>query len=135
MSKELDRLEHLRLGIQYINQDKSPAFISHYEEDINIIETALKRNEYLERENFELSEQVSVYATYKGEEEKKLKALDVIKNCIVGEFELKDNCDTDNAFNSPYRFRIYIDDITFNEWVLKNKEEYNTLKEALKYEQ
>ncbi len=45
MNKALDRLEHLRLGIQHINQDESPAFISQYEEDINIIEAALKKLE------------------------------------------------------------------------------------------
>lgn len=45
MNKELDRLDHLRKGIQYINQDESPAFISQYEEDLDIIETSLKRLE------------------------------------------------------------------------------------------
>ena len=62
---------------------------------------------------------------------KKLKALEIIKNCIVGEFELKDNCDTNNAFNSPYRLRIYINEYEYNEWILQNKEEYDTLKEVL----
>lgn len=38
--------------------------------------------EKLERENFELSERVGFNATYKGEDEDKLKALDIIKEKV-----------------------------------------------------
>lgn len=61
----------------------------------------------------------------------KQRALEIIKNCICGEFELIDNASTDNLFKTPYRFRIYMDEYTYNEWYLRNKEEYDLLKEAL----
>ena len=62
MSKALDRLEHLRIGIQHINQDESPAFISQYEEDIDIIETALKDTEkYKKALEIIKEKQVDVY--------------------------------------------------------------------------
>ena len=63
-----------------------------------------------------------------------LKALEIIKNCICGEFQLIDNASTDNYFKTPYRFRIYMDEYTYNEWYLRNKEEYDLLKQTLKYE-
>lgn len=66
--------------------------------------------------------------------EKAVKVLDIIRNCLVGEYEVLDNCSIDNAFKSPYRLRIYMDDTTFNEWILKDKEEYDLVKEGLKDE-
>lgn len=121
-----------------IKEKMTESLQSSKEHLIDDLEEALANNEAILKENAFYKK---LLKDYRHVSEKKilelktnLSALDTIKNCIVGEFELKDNCDTDNAFNSPYRFRIYIDDITFNEWILKNKEEYDTLKEALKYE-
>lgn len=56
MSKELEMINHLITGIQYINQDESPAFISQYEEELSIIESALKRLEVYENYNINLNE-------------------------------------------------------------------------------
>lgn len=73
MSKALDKLEHLRKGVQYINQDESPAFISQYEEDCDIIEKALKRLNYIdENKTYCVSENYL-------QDIKKIKAFEIIK--------------------------------------------------------
>lgn len=83
MSKELEILEHLRKGVQYINQDESPAFISQYEEDLDKIENALIEYEMertlrirLENINYELVRE-------KQENEKKIKAFEIIKENLI----------------------------------------------------
>ncbi len=65
--------------------------------------------------------------------EKAIKVLNIIRDCLVGEYEVLNNGSTDNTFKSPYRLRIYVDD-TFIDWILKDKEEYDLLKEGLKNE-
>jgi hypothetical protein len=61
--------------------------------------------------------------------EKALKALEIIKNCLIGEYELIDNAPLDKVFNSPYRFRVWADYMHCNEWIV-SKEEYDLLKEV-----
>ncbi len=90
-------------------------------EMLDIIETELKRLEQIDNSTIAIYEEIT----------KKLKALEIIKNCICGEYELKDSCDTNNPFNSPYRFRIYMSEYEYNEWILKSEEEYDLLKEVL----
>ena len=121
MSKELDRSEHLRLGIQYINQDKSPAYISQYEEDINIIETALKKLE-------QPKEIVGTTTVSKATEEcllnwcpeikKKLKAFEIIKEKRVDVWVLA--------------YALTLKDYNeVNVYTKLTQEEFNLLKEVL----
>lgn len=62
--------------------------------------------------------------------EQALKALEIIKNCLIGEYELIDNAPLDKVSNSPYRFRVWADYMHCNEWII-SKEEYDLLKEVL----
>ena len=85
MSKELEALEeldHLRKGVQYINQDESPAFISQYEEDIDIVENIVEQYE------------------------EKLKALEIIKEKRV---EVRIIFHTTNAMEYNEKTRQYYD--------------------------
>ena len=63
--------------------------------------------------------------------EKALKALETIDSCLIGQCELDSNCDTENAFGSPYRLRVYVGAYQYGEWILKSKDEYDLLKEVL----
>ena len=77
MNKELDRLDHLRKGIQYINQDESPAFISQYEEDLDIIETSLIDYEETDNQIYDLFEKFGI--NNRKDLLKQLKLLKIIK--------------------------------------------------------
>ena len=130
MSKELQALEEIQnykikfdANIKYENGDETQhrfeTIKDMFQKQFAIIETALKRIPELERENFELSEQVGMYATYKCEDEKKLKALEIIKEKEVDVF--------------IFLHSGYLE--TYNDMVEDNRkltqEEYDLLKEVL----
>ena len=130
MSKELQALEEIQnykikfdANIKYENgnetQYRFETIKDMFLKQFAIIETALKRIPELERENFELSEQVGMYATYKCEDEKKLKALEIIKEKEVDVF--------------IFLHSGYLE--TYNDIVEDNRkltqEEYDLLKEVL----
>ena len=119
MSKELDRLEHLRLGIQYINQDKSPAYISQYEEDINIIETVLLQLESI-RNNYCVCEKDAI---------KKLRALEIIKKNLKLHISVDDS-DDDIPYGCVY-IKTSNDDMCVIGYI-EGKEKIDLLKEILK---
>ena len=118
MSKGLEKIEHLRVGIQYINQDESPAFISQYEEELNIIETELKRKEWLELECNDLLGQLD---DYKYINEPKLKAFEIIKKKNVNTYLLQISI-------SLKQYHILIEHSIFEKLT---QEEYDLLKEVL----
>lgn len=123
MNKELDRLEHLRIGIQYINQDKSPAFISQYEEDIDIIEKALKRQEELDSLYTLTNHNGKFYVIIDKAEfnqmSKQLKALEIIKEKNVNVPKLRNSSNLEE-YNRCFRDKC-----------LLTQEEYELLKEVL----
>ena len=120
MTKGLEALEKIK-NKPIVSLPESPIKRAYdkNKEECDIIEAELKRLDDLDKWFFD------------DKDYKKYKALEIIKNCICGEYELKDNCDTNNPFNSPYRFRIYMSEYEYNEWILKSKEEYDLLKEVL----
>lgn len=121
MSKELSPLKTFELLCRYCV------------EEINILRHKQIVEDYFYNEEYKVSitDKKTLKKGFTANIEKALKAVEIIKGCLVGEYEVLDNCSIDNAFKSPYRFRIYMDGITFNEWILKDKEEYDLLKEVL----
>jgi len=134
MSKELEALENIGLwGYQDSEGDLILCRMNN-KEDFAIIETALKEHEEYVKADIKVcaGSLLTCQDDFKTIWDE-FKALEIIKSCIVGEFELKDHCDTNNAFNSPYRSRIYMSEYEYNEWILKNKEEFDLLKRTLHY--
>ena len=126
MSKELEALENIK---HYDSR------VGLHESDYDIIEKALKNED---KEKFELIKQVrelkdenaslksfnSKLWIERQDNEKQLKALEIIKSCLVSEFKLFEK-------DGEYLILFYFDEeheLTFR---LKNKEEYDLLKEVL----
>lgn len=143
MSKELEAIEEIKnhkikldVDIKYDNgnetQHRFETIKDMFPKQFAIIETALKRISELERENFELSEQVGMYATYKCEDEKKLKAFEIIKDKEVNilwsycSFEL--NCSSEEQCENYNRQWKYL---PCKEEHYLTKVEFDLLKEVL----
>ena len=76
MSKGLEALKEIKKRFGFPINDK---FACISKNELDIIETSLKENAELKRANFELEERIGFLLTYKGEDENKVKAFEIIK--------------------------------------------------------